>query len=140
MKALAIAGAVSDKKGLDTVLIRMKKVSSVCDYFVITSGTSTTHVRAIADYIEEKLLRKSVRLWHSEGQAEASWVVLDYGDVVAHVFLEDKRRFYNLERLWCDAPQEMFSEKTPAKRLKIRRTKAKRVMPKRRRQRGKRKN
>ncbi len=112
---MAIANAAADKKALDIVFIKMKKVSSVCDFFVIASGASTTQVRAIADHISVKLKEKGCRLWHSEGQREASWILLDYGDVVVHVFLEEIRRFYDLERLWGDAPQEKFREKKPTK-------------------------
>ena len=110
VKARAIAYAASDKKALDIVTIGMRKVSGVCDYFVIASGASTTQVRAIADHISKKLKESGERLWHIEGQREALWILLDYGDVVAHVFLEETRRFYDLERLWDDAPQERFEE------------------------------
>ena len=110
LKALAIAGAASDKKALDIVTIDMRKVSSVCDYFVIASGASTTQVRAIADHISRILKDKGERLGHVEGEREASWILLDYNDVVAHVFLEETRRFYDLERLWADAPQARFEE------------------------------
>lgn len=99
-KALAMAGACSDKKALDIVTIDMKKMSSVCNYFLIASGTSTTHVRAIADNIVKKLKEKNEKLWHVEGQSEAHWILLDYGDVVGHIFLEETRRYYDLERLW----------------------------------------
>ncbi|MCX5685884.1 MAG: ribosome silencing factor [Candidatus Omnitrophica bacterium] len=115
--ALAIAGAASDKKALDIVLVKMKKMSSVCDWFVIASGTSTTHTRAIADNIVKKLKEKREKLWHKEGEREASWILLDYGDVVAHIFLEETRAFYDLERLWGDAPQERFKERKPKKRI-----------------------
>jgi len=129
-KALAVAGAAGDKKALDIVLIKMRKMSSVCDYFVIASGTSTTQVGAIADHIRARLSQKGERLWHIEGAREASWILLDFGDVVAHVFLDQTRRFYDLERLWCDAPQERFEEeKKPAKRRK-RHIPAKKKLPK----------
>lgn len=88
----------------------MRKMSGVCDYFVIASGTSTTQVRAIADHIQEKLAEKLQKRWHIEGEREASWLLLDYGDVVVHIFLEPTRRFYGLERLWDDAPQVCFKE------------------------------
>jgi len=114
-----VAGAASDKKALDTVLIKMNKVSSVCDYFVITSGASTTQVRAIADHIIKVLRDKGEKLRRSEGEREALWIVLDSGDVVVHVFLEETRRFYDLERLWRDAPKERFRELTASKARKI---------------------
>ncbi len=116
-KALIAATAASDKKGIDIVTIKMRKVSGICDYFVIASGTSTTHVRAISDNIVRKLIEKGSRPRHIEGAREASWVLADFGDVVAHVFLEDKRKFYDLEKLWSIAPKERFAEK-PAKASK----------------------
>lgn len=117
-KALAIASAASDKKALDIVIINMRKMLGVCDHFVIASGSSTTQVKAIADNLIKVLKVKGQRLWHIEGEREASWILLDFGDVVAHIFLEETRRFYDLERLWGDAPQEHFKEKK-AKRKNV---------------------
>lgn len=88
----------------------MRKMPSISDYFVITGATSTTHANAIADSIKKKLRDAGVRLWHSEGERESLWILLDYGGAVAHVFLEETRRFYDLERLWSDAPQRHFKE------------------------------
>ena len=88
----------------------MRKMSNVCDYFVIASGTSTTQVRAIADNIARELKEEGERIRHMEGAREALWILLDCGDVVCHVFLEQTRRFYDLERLWADAPQTRFKE------------------------------
>ena len=87
----------------------MRSVSNVTDYFVICSALSTRRVQAIAGAIEEALESKGVKHWHVEGKKEALWVLIDYGDVVVHVFHEDLRRFYDLERLWHDAPKEYFS-------------------------------
>ena len=112
---MAIAKAASSKKALDIVLIDMRKIPSVADYFIIASGTSTTQVKAIADNIIKKLSEKKEKLWHIEGQGESLWVLLDYGDVVVHIFYEETRRFYCLERLWGDVPQERFKE--PKKRI-----------------------
>ena len=111
--ALAIAGAASEKKALDITIMKMRKVSSVCDYFVIASGASTTQVNAISENIEKRLKEKGEKLLHIEGEREASWILLDYGDVVCHVFLDETRRFYGLERLWRKAPQERFEELPP---------------------------
>lgn len=88
---------------------------SVCDYFIIASGTSTTQVRAISDHITEKLREKGEKLWHIEGEREGMWILLDFGDAVAHVFLDETRRFYDLERLWADCPQYRFREGAPAR-------------------------
>lgn len=90
--------------------MNMKKMSSVSDYFVIASGTSTTHTRAIADHVADVVKAKGARVWRIEGLSDASWVLLDCGDVVAHVFLSETRRFYDLENLWKKAPKERFKE------------------------------
>jgi ribosome-associated protein len=93
-------------------------MSGVCDYFIIASGASTTQVRAISDHIRDQLREGKEKLWHIEGEREASWLLLDYGDVVAHIFLEPTRRFYDLERLWADASQSRFKEKEPKRQAK----------------------
>jgi len=90
--------------------MNMRKMSGVSDYFVIASGTSTTHTRAIADHIAHVIKAKGSRVWRIEGMSDASWVLLDCSDVVAHVFLADTRRFYGLESLWKKAPKERFED------------------------------
>ena len=122
-----MAGAASDKKALDIVIIKMKKMSSVCDYFVVASGTSTTHVRALSDNIIRELKLKGQSLWHIEGEREASWILLDFGDVVCHLFLEEARAFYNLEELWSEAPQERFEERLPKKQAMRKKKTAKKI-------------
>lgn len=114
---MVIAKAASDKKALDAVILDMRKIRSVSDYFVIVSGTSTTQAKAISDNIVEKLKIKGEKLRHAEGEREALWILLDYGDVIAHVFIDETRKFYELERLWGDVPQEKFVEPRK-KRLK----------------------
>lgn len=123
-----MAKAASDKKALDISILDMRKIPSVCDFFLIASGTSTTQVRAISDNIIEKLELKGERVWHTEGEREALWVLLDYGDVVAHIFQEDTRRFYELERLWGDVPVKKFKDKVVRKHVKRSRTRS--VSPK----------
>ena len=99
----------------------MRKMSGVSDYFVIASGTSTTHTRAIADHVANVVRAKGSRVWRVEGLSDASWVLLDCSDVVAHVFLADTRRFYDLENLWKKAPKERFKDSVrPQPRLKTR--------------------
>ena len=105
----------------------MKKMSSVCDYFVVASGTSTTHVRALSDNIIRELKRKGQSLWHVEGEREASWILLDFGDVVCHLFLEETRAFYNLEELWSKAPQEHYEERRPKKHVSRRKKTTKKI-------------
>jgi len=103
-----IAEAASDKKARDIIIVDLVGISPVTDNFVICSANSTTQVKAIADHIEEKLAEQGIHLLHREGYREARWVLLDYGNCVAHVFVEEDRQFYNLERLWGDAKQVSY--------------------------------
>jgi ribosome-associated protein len=93
-----------DRKAADLVVLDVQGVSSVTDYFIVCSGKSTTHVRTIIDAIRTELKTDGVRPLHAEGHPESGWVLLDYGDILVHVFLEDTRAYYALERLWGDAP------------------------------------
>lgn len=110
--AQKIAAAANDKKAKDILLLNMEGLSPVTDFYVICSAGNSTLVKAIADNIGDKLAEAGVHPTHKEGYADARWVLLDYGDVVAHVFLEEERDFYNLEQLWADAPSESFVENT----------------------------
>ena len=92
------------------VILDMKKVSNFTDFSVIASGTSKPQVQAIADGIEEALSKKELSLWHLEGYREAQWIAMDYGDVIAHLFLQEKRDFYRLERLWGEAPRSTLTD------------------------------
>lgn len=96
----------------------MRKIPSVTDYFVITSGTSTTQTRAISDNIVKKLKDEGERLWHSEGEREALWILLDYGNVIVHVFTAEMRKFYELERLWGDVPRVAKKKRVVKKKRK----------------------
>ncbi|MCP4567611.1 MAG: ribosome silencing factor [FCB group bacterium] len=110
MTSLALARAAGklalSKKGFDVKILKLKKISSVCDYFVICSGSVDLHAKAIANAVERGLREKGVRVSHREGEDGSAWVLLDYFDVVVHVFVEDARQFYALEKLWGDAPVE----------------------------------
>jgi ribosome-associated protein len=103
-KARRAARAALEKKAIDLTVLDVQGVSSVTDYFLVCSGRSAPHVKTIADAIREELKADGVRPLHTEGQPESGWVLLDYGDVLMHVFLEDTRAYYALERLWGDAP------------------------------------
>ena len=96
--------AADDRKAVDLKVLHLEKVSDFTDYFMICSGTSERQVQAIADAVQERLREEGVRPLHVEGFNRAQWVLLDYGDFVVHVFQEEPRRFYSLERLWGDAP------------------------------------
>lgn len=106
--AAKIAAIADEKKGKDILLLNMEGLSFMTDYFVIISAGNTTLVKAIADEIKDKLAQMGVHCTHKEGYSEGDWILLDFGDAVAHVFLDKERDFYNLEQLWADAPSEAF--------------------------------
>lgn len=95
--------AAEDKKAIDLVVLKLIEITSFADYFVICTGTSTRQVQAIADEIEDRLKQQKVRPLNIEGYHNAEWVLMDYGSMIVHVFSENSRRFYDLERLWRDA-------------------------------------
>ncbi len=92
-----------DRKGNDVVLLGLSGVTDMTDFFVIASGTSDTHVRAIAEHVIQELKREGVTVNHVEGLSQGRWVLLDYVDFVVHLFHPTLRQFYQLERLWGDA-------------------------------------
>ena len=98
-----IAAAACDKKAKDILLLNMENISPVTDYFIIASAGNNILVKAIADSIEDKLAEAGIFVTHKEGYAEGRWILLDYGNCVAHIFIEEEREFYNLENLWSDA-------------------------------------
>ena len=102
-QAQRAAALCVDLKASDVVLLDLEKVSDATDYFVIASGSSDTHVRAIAEHVLEELRKEGVRAHHVEGLTQGRWVLLDYIDFVVHVFHPVLREFYQLERLWSDA-------------------------------------
>jgi ribosome-associated protein len=98
--------AAQDRKALNLTVLDVGKICSFADYFVICSGTSTRHTRAISDAIQEQLKKKADILpAHLEGYAQSEWILMDYFDFVVHIFSERAREFYDLERLWKSAPQ-----------------------------------
>jgi ribosome-associated protein len=99
-----------EKKAYDLLVMDVSNQSSLADYFVICTGRSDTQVQAIAQSIEEGLARMHMRARSVEGYSRAHWVLIDYGDVIVHVFLESVRRFYDLERLWNRAPRVALPE------------------------------
>ena len=97
--------AADDRKALDLKVLELGKVTDFTDYFLICSGGSDRQVQAIADAVDETLRAEKVRPLHAEGTDGGRGVLLDYGDFIVHVFDEETRRFYGLERLWSDAPE-----------------------------------
>ena len=104
-KAQLAAEAALDKKADRVAVLDMANIFPICDYFLIMSGDSTRKVKAISESIQEKLGDQNIKHWHLEGFREGQWVLLDYNDIVVHVFLTEIREFYDLERLWGDAPR-----------------------------------
>lgn len=109
--AESISALASEKKATDILVMDLKKIDYVTDYFVIASGDSYVQVKAIADHIEEKLAGQNIRVFHREEDKDYNWVLLDYSDVVVHVFEQATRKFYSLERLWGDAKTIVPKEK-----------------------------
>ncbi len=97
-----IVEILEDKKARNVSVINIDKVSILADYFVICSGTSTTHIKSLADELEFKMQELGIGHDRKEGYDSARWILLDYGSVVVHIFHEEDRNFYNLERIWSD--------------------------------------
>jgi ribosome-associated protein len=109
-KALLCVRFALEKKAYDVVLMEVGRLTSLADYFLVCTGRSDTQVQAITQGIEENLAREGVRPLSIEGSSRGQWAVLDYGDVVIHVFYEPVREFYDLDRLWSRAPRVQLPE------------------------------
>ena len=103
--AIHVTKALDEKKGMDIKLLKIDKISTLAEYFLICTGTSNTHVKTLCDYAEYAMGQVGEPLLGREGHRGNSWELLDYGAVVIHVFTDEARAFYNLERLWADAEQ-----------------------------------
>jgi len=108
--ALTAGKIALSKKASEVKVLDLRELTSVTDYFVLCSGELDVHVKAISDAIMEGLRKKKLRVWHVEGYDARRWVLLDYVDIVVHVFDREARQFYGLERLWGDAPVELLDE------------------------------
>ena len=108
--ALYAAELASGKKGHDLYLLEVGQVSIVADYFLLVTGTTAIQVKTICDHLMETLKKKGFQTIRVEGYSEAWWVVLDYGFLVIHVFQPEARAFYDLERLWSEAPRIMLEQ------------------------------
>ena len=101
--AMAACKALADRRGRDIVTIYVRDKTVLCDYFVLASGTSSTQIRALGEHVEEKLAEQyGVEPTRTEGVHDGRWAVIDYGDVIVHIFNDETRLFYHLERLWED--------------------------------------
>ncbi len=96
--------AILDHKGVEPVILEVKNLCSFADYFLVVAGTSRRHVLALAQHLEEALAKAGAKPLGVEGLQEGQWVLMDYNDVVIHIFLQPLREFYNLEGLWAEAP------------------------------------
>ena len=108
--AYSVTKALDEKKGMNIKLLKIDKVSSLADYFLICTGTSHTHVRTLCDYAEYTLEQLGEPMLGREGHRGNSWELLDFGSIVVHVFTEEAREFYALERLWADAEEINISD------------------------------
>jgi len=95
-----IKQAIEDKKGSDLEVLNISEMTTIADYFIIVSGNSSIQVTSIADEIENKMFLAGYDKVHKEGYESARWILLDYGDIIVHIFHKEEREFYNLERLW----------------------------------------
>jgi len=116
--ALAAGEYALEKKATNIKILDVRDITSFTDYFVIATGSSDMQVKAIAENILTKLRDSGVAPWKSEGWDTLNWVIVDFVDVVVHIFTETAREFYHLERLWADAPTEIVEDKPIAKRKK----------------------
>jgi ribosome-associated protein len=115
LEAAQLCAAAADaKKAFDITVLDLRRLTYIADYFVICSGSSTTQVSAISDWIGQSLAKTGVYPSHIEGQAAASWVLMDYGDVVVHIFEEQTRLHYALDKLWGEAAGVPFIAQTAA--------------------------
>ncbi len=105
-----VVKGMQDKKAESIAVIDLKNIkNAVADYFIICSGTSDTHANSIADTVEDEVFKGTAQWpWHTEGKANREWILIDYVDVVVHVFIKEKRQFYGLEELWGDAEIKRF--------------------------------
>lgn len=94
--------ALEDKKGEDIKVIKVDEISVLADYFIISNGTNTSQVQALVDSVEEKLGKEGFHPQRIEGIGNSSWVLMDYGDMIVHIFSQEDRLFYDLERIWRD--------------------------------------
>ena len=116
-KAILAARCLDGKKASDIIVLEVTALSSIADYFVIATAESKRQIKTCAEHIDETLTKKGIRALHREGMTNLEWVLMDYGDIIVHIFDTESRVHYGLERLWGDAPNIEFKAK-PQKRVK----------------------
>ena len=97
--------ALEDKKWEDIKVLDLIGISNIADYFIIASGNNVNQLRAMADSVEEKLFKEGYKLHHSEGYSGGAWILLDFGNIIVHLFNKEERNFYSLDRVWSDAKE-----------------------------------
>ena len=110
---------IFSKKGYNVKILDLRTLTTITDYFIICTGDSDTQVKAIADEVDKRMRDEGVRSWHTEGYRSLNWVLIDFVDIVVHVFKKESREYYNLEKLWGDAPVVIAEDpllKVPEKR------------------------
>ena len=115
--AILAARAMDQRNGSKITVLKVEDLSSLTDYFVVGTGASRVQTQSMADNIDDELEKAGVLSRRIEGMQEGRWILMDFGQIIIHIFQEDERNFYNLERLWADAPalprEEIFPEKGP---------------------------
>ena len=104
---------INERKAIDPVMLQVDQMTSISDYFLIASGNSTRQVQAIARHLTKRMRDAGFRAYGREGEQEGNWVLMDYGDVVIHIFYQPIREFYDLEDLWIEAPRVELDEDKP---------------------------
>ena len=108
--AVGLAKALDSKKGLNIKVLKTQELTTLADYFVLCTATSTTQVKAMSDACEEAMEKQGETVHHIEGHRGGTWVLMDFSSVVVHIFMDEARKFYDLERLWGDAQEEDLSQ------------------------------
>ena len=111
--ARRLAGAARDKQASDVLILDLRGLTAACDFFVVATALSEPHVAAVADALEESAAAEGVRPWHVEGRRNRRWILMDFVDVVVHLFLAETREYYRLENLWAEAPRESITPVGP---------------------------
>lgn len=109
-KTSLAVNALDSKKAHDITVLKIEDLTVISDYFIIATASSSTQLKALADEVEFVLKENGITPLHTEGDTSSPWLLLDYGDIVVHIFLEDSRMFYSLERLWSDATEISVEE------------------------------
>lgn len=110
-KAQKIAQLLDEKLAKEIKIIKVEDLTVLCQYFVIAHGTNSTQVKMLADYVDVEMGKLDEKIYHREGYQSSSWVLLDFGDVISHVFYKETRQFYDLEHLWADGTEIPFEPK-----------------------------